>query len=169
MQNAIFALLAAITLQACASSGANHGEAAIWSWIDAGHQEVLLRKSPDLVVYRTIGTTSGKMSPTLEGQLQQELAEAEQMLKESDATWSDVSNGRVLMTSAVEIDDAQRIINTEPVLAEIVWSYKVIDKLSVPTAKVGLELIASAPQAGDAVVAVIESEADEGVHFSRSK
>lgn len=96
---------------------------------------------PDLARFTTAGSPDGKAFASLSDEAAAAINRAQTMMSEVDTGWSEVIELRVLTTSEADRAEVAALVAADPRLAALPVSYRVVDQLSAPRAKVGLDVL----------------------------
>lgn len=105
---------------------------------------------PDLARFTTAGSPEGKVYASLPEETSDAVARVQAMMSDVDTGWSEVIEVRVLTTSEGDRAKVAALVAADPRLAALPVSYRVVDQLSAPRAKVGLDVLVRSKAAVDA-------------------
>ncbi|MDP1737078.1 MAG: hypothetical protein Q8L23_06530 [Caulobacter sp.] len=114
---------------------------------EASNSAVVFREHPDLARLTTVGSSRGQTYTSLPEELTAALTRVQTMMADVDTGWSEVIEMRVLTTSEPDRVAVAALIAVDPRLAGRPVSYRVLDRLSAPRAKVGLDVLVKSPAA----------------------
>lgn len=98
--------------------------------------------APDLARFRTIGSPDGQTFNGVADETTAAITRVQAMMSELDTGWSEVIALRVLVTSEADRVQAAAVIAADPRLAALPVSYRLVDRLPAPRARVGLDVLA---------------------------
>ena len=105
---------------------------------------------PDLARFTTAGSPEGTVYASLPEETSDAVARVQAMMSDVDTGWSEVIEVRVLTTSEGDRAKVAALVAADPRLAALPVSYRVVDQLSAPRAKVGLDVLVRSKAAVDA-------------------
>ncbi len=106
--------------------------------------------APDLARFRTIGSPDSQTFNGVADETTAAITRVQAMMSELDTGWPEVIALRVLVTSEADRAQAAAVIAADPRLAALPVSYRLVDRLPAPRARVGLDVLARSTAAVEA-------------------
>lgn len=107
-------------------------------------------RHPDLARFTTAGSPEGKVYTSLPEETSDAVARVQAMMKDVETGWSEVIEVRVLTTSEGDRAKVAALVAADLRLTALPVSYRVVDQLSAPRAKVGLDVLVRSEAAVEA-------------------
>lgn len=116
-------------------------EASLIDQLDGSNPAMVFVQHPDLARFSTIGSPDGTVFASLSDETAAAIARVQTMMSDVDTGWSEVVEARVLVTSDTDRAEATRLIAADSRLAALPVSYRLVEQLSAPRAKFGLDVV----------------------------
>lgn len=109
---------------------------------DARSAASVFLEHPEVMRFTTVGSPDGRTFASARDEAEAALARAQAMMTDFGAGWADVVEVRIETTSESDRIAVATLLGEDPRLSRLAVTYRVVDRLSAPRARVGLDLVA---------------------------